>query len=306
MLVTVDFGSREPWTAEERSTELAELAASAQAKVVHQEIVRRHEPSPACFIGKGKVEELALICRRDNIDVAIFNNDLTASQQKNLEEALGVKSIDRTQLILDIFARRAHSNEGKLQVELAQLNYMLPRLTGKGVQMSRTGGGIGTSGPGEQKLEVDRRTIRSRISKLKKDLEKLADRRDMMRSKRSRVPLFTIAIVGYTNVGKSTLLNALTNSDVVVRDKLFATLDPTIRKFVMPNNQKVLFIDTVGFIKSLPHHLVEAFKATLEEAAEADGRRSGKIEGSARPLLGPSRNSNLPSPLKREDDIKGP
>ncbi len=270
MLVTVDFGSREPWTAEERSTELAELAASAQAKVVHQEIVRRHEPSPACFIGKGKVEELALICRRDNIDVAIFNNDLTASQQKNLEEALGVKSIDRTQLILDIFARRAHSNEGKLQVELAQLNYMLPRLTGKGVQMSRTGGGIGTSGPGEQKLEVDRRTIRSRISKLKKDLEKLADRRDMMRSKRSRVPLFTIAIVGYTNVGKSTLLNALTNSDVVVRDKLFATLDPTIRKFVMPNNQKVLFIDTVGFIKSLPHHLVEAFKATLEEAAEAD------------------------------------
>ncbi|MCX5678018.1 MAG: GTPase HflX [Candidatus Omnitrophica bacterium] len=270
VLVTVDFGKRDVWSAEERSAELAELAASALAKVVRREIVHRHEPSPASFIGSGKAEELAGICLSEDIDVVIFNNDLTASQQKNLEEVIGVKTIDRTQLILDIFARRAHSNEGKLQVELAQLKYMLPRLMGKGIEMSRLGGGIGTSGPGEQKLEVDRRKIKARVSKLTKDLEGLGKRRDMMRTKRSRHSLLTVAIVGYTNVGKSTLLNALTGSDVVVRDKLFATLDPTVRKFIMPNNQKVLFIDTVGFIKELPHHLIEAFKATLEEVTEAD------------------------------------
>ena len=270
VLVTVDFGKREAWTAEERSAELAELAASALAKVVRQEVVHRHGPSPASFIGSGKTEELAKICLDEKIDVVIFNNDLTASQQKNLEEIIGVRIIDRTQLILDIFARRAHSNEGKLQVELAQLKYMLPRLMDQGIQMSRLGGGIGTSGPGEQKLEVDRRTIKARVSKLTKDLESLGKRRDMMRTKRSRHSLLTIAIVGYTNSGKSTLLNALTGSDVIVRNKLFATLDPTVRKYMMPNNQKVLFIDTVGFIKELPHHLIEAFKATLEEVTEAD------------------------------------
>lgn len=270
ILVTVDFGKRAVWSAEERSTELAELAASALAKVVREEIVRRHGPDPASFIGSGKAEELSGICRAEKINVVIFNNDLTASQQKNLEEIIGVKTIDRTQLILDIFARRAHSNEGKLQVELAQLKYMLPRLMGKGVQMSRLGGGIGTSGPGEQKLEVDRRRIKARVFKLTKDLEDLEKRRKMMRTNRSRHSLLTVAIVGYTNVGKSTLINSLTGSDVVVRDKLFATLDPTVRKFVMPNKQKVLFIDTVGFIKELPHHLVEAFKATLEEVTEAD------------------------------------
>lgn len=268
--VTVDFGKRESWTAEERSDELAELAESALAKVIRREIVRRHEPSPACFIGSGKAEELAKLCVDENIDVVIFNNDLTASQQKNLEAILDTKVIDRTQLILHIFARRAHSNEGKMQVELAQLNYTLPRLMGKGVEMSRPGGGIGTSGPGEQKLEVDRRTIKARVAKIRGDLESLGKRRDMMRDNRSRHSLITIALVGYTNVGKSTLLNALTDSDVIVRDKLFATLDPTVRKFVMPNNQKVLFVDTVGFIKELPHHLVEAFKATLEEVTEAD------------------------------------
>ncbi len=270
MIVTVDFGKRESWTAEERSTELAELAESASARVVRREIVRRHEPSSASFIGSGKAEELAGICLNENIDVVIFNNDLTASQQKNLEDVIGVKTIDRTQLILDIFARRAHSNEGKLQVELAQLKYMLPRLMDQGLRMSRPGGGIGTSGPGEQKLETDRRTIKARVSKLTKYLADLGGRRDMMRTKRSRHSLPTIAIVGYTNAGKSTLINALTGSDVVVRNKLFATLDPTVRKFVMPNNQKVLFIDTVGFIKELPHNLIEAFKATLEEVTEAD------------------------------------
>ncbi len=270
MIVTVDFGKRESWTAEERSAELAELAESALARVVRREIVHRHEPSSASFIGSGKVEELAAIASSEKIDVVIFNNDLTASQRKNLEDVIGVKVIDRTQLILDIFARRAHSNEGKLQVELAQLKYMLPRLMDQGLNMSRPGGGIGTSGPGEQKLETDRRTIKARVSKLTKDLASLGRRRDMMRAKRSRHSLPTIAIVGYTNAGKSTLINALTGSDVVVRNKLFATLDPTVRKFVMPNNQKVLFIDTVGFIKELPHHLVEAFKATLEEVTEAD------------------------------------
>jgi len=270
MIVTVDFGKRESWTAEERSAELAELAESAFAKVVRREIVHRHEPSSASFIGSGKAGELAAIALSEKIDVVIFNNDLTASQQKNLEDIINTKTIDRTQLILDIFARRAHSNEGKLQVELAQLKYILPRLMDQGLSMSRPGGGIGTSGPGEQKLETDRRTIKARVSKLTKDLAALGRRRDMMRTNRSRHSLPTIAIVGYTNAGKSTLINALTGSDVVVRNKLFATLDPTVRKLVMPNNQKVLFIDTVGFIKELPHHLVEAFKATLEEVTEAD------------------------------------
>ena len=270
LCVTVDLGKRESWTAEERSRELAELVSSAGAKVVAEEIVHRHEVSPACFIGSGKAEELARICADERINTVIFNNDLSPSQQKNLEGIIHAKIIDRTQLILDIFARRAHSNEGKVQVELAQLTYLLPRLTGKGVMMSRPGGGIGTSGPGEQKLEVDRRRIKDRVFLLKKNLENLEKRREMMRKKRSRFSVLTVAIVGYTNVGKSTLLNALTDSDVIVYDKLFATLDPTVRKFIMPNNQKVLFVDTVGFIKELPHHLVEAFKATLEEVVEAD------------------------------------
>lgn len=270
LTVTVDFGRREAWTAEERSGEIAELASSALAKVIRNEIVRRHEPTPAYFIGSGKAEELGALCREDKIDVVIFNNELSPSQQKNLEKTIGARVIDRTQLILHIFARRARSNEGKLQVELAQLSYLLPRLVGKGVEMSRTGGGIGTSGPGEQKLEVDRRRIRDRVAKIKRDLAGMEKRRGMMRSHRARRALATIALVGYTNVGKSTLLNALTESDVIVRDKLFATLDPTIRKFVLPNRQKVLFIDTVGFIKDLPHNLVEAFKATLEEVVEAD------------------------------------
>lgn len=270
LLVTVDFGRDAEWTAEERSQELAELAASAGAKVVREETVKRDDPNPAYFIGSGKVQEIAVFCAEERIDTVIFNNDLSGTQQKNLEDVIRRKVVDRTQLILDIFARHAHSNEGKVQVELAQLMYMLPRLTGKGVQLSRLGGGIGTRGPGEQKLEVDRRRIRTRIAKLKDELETLGERRGMMRKKRERFSLITIAIIGYTNVGKSTLLNALTSSDVIVQDKLFSTLDPTVRKFVLPNKQKVLFIDTVGFLVHLPHHLVEAFKATLEEVVDAD------------------------------------
>ena len=269
-IVTVDFDKRESWTAGERSDELGELAASAGAKVIHRQIVNRNAPSPATFIGSGKAEEIGIACAEEKIDLVIFNNDLTPSQQKNLEEIMKARVIDRTQLILDIFARRAHSNEGKLQVELAQLSYMLPRLMDQGLQMSRPGGGIGTSGPGEQKLEVDRRRVRDRISRLKGCLTDLGKRRGMMRRNRSRLSMLTVAFVGYTNVGKSTLLNSLTSSNAFVQDKLFATLDPTVRKFVMPNKQKVLFIDTVGFIKDLPHHLVEAFKATLEEVTEAD------------------------------------
>ncbi|MBI4974306.1 MAG: GTPase HflX, partial [Candidatus Omnitrophica bacterium] len=270
ILVTVDFGKREDWTAEERSLELRELAHSAGTKVMREEIVHRLKPDPGYFIGTGKAEELAKICADKGIKVVIFNNDLTGTQQKNLEDAIMTKTIDRTQLILDIFARRAHSNEGKVQVELAQLLYLLPRLTGKGIYLSRLGGGIGTRGPGEQKLEVDRRKIRARITRLENVLEDLSSRRAMMRKKRERFSILTIAIIGYTNVGKSTLLNALTDSNVIVEDKLFSTLDPTVRRFILPNKQKVLFVDTVGFLDRLPHHLVEAFKATLEEVVEAD------------------------------------
>lgn len=268
--VTVDLGKREEWTAVERAAELRELAASAGAKVLKELIVRREKIEPAFYIGSGKVEEIASMCADLSINVVIFNNDLTGTQQKNLEGIIRAKIIDRTQLILDIFARRAHSNEGKIQVELAQLLYLLPRLTGKGVEMSRLGGGIGTRGPGEKKLEVDRRRIRARINLLEGELDKLSSRRSMMRKRRERFSLPTIAIIGYTNVGKSTLLNALTNSGVIVQDKLFSTLDPTVRKFALPSGKTILFVDTVGFLDRLPHHLVEAFKATLEEVVEAD------------------------------------
>lgn len=268
--VTVDFKRREEWTARERAQELKELAYSVGAKVIDELVVPRDKIDPAYFIGRGKAEEIAGICADNKINVVIFNNDLTGTQQKKLEGIMMRKTIDRTQVILDIFARRAHSNEGKVQVELAQLMYLLPRLTGKGIHLSRLGGGIGTRGPGEKKLEVDRRRIRSRITRLKDELEDLRKRRAMMRKKREKFSLLTVAIIGYTNVGKSTLLNALTNSAVAVEDKLFSTLDPTVRKFVLPNKQKILFVDTVGFIDMLPHHLVEAFKATLEEVVEAD------------------------------------
>jgi GTP-binding protein HflX len=263
-------GRREDWTASERSHELRELAVSCGANVIKELVVNRDRIEPGLYIGSGKAQELADICAEEKIDAVIFNNELTGSQEKNLEKIIKAKIVDRTRLILDIFARRAHSNEGKLQVELARLLYMLPRLTGKGVEMSRPGGGIGTSGPGEQKLEVDRRRINSRMSRLKKELESLSKRRAMMRKKRTRNSLPAIAIVGYTNAGKSTLINALTSSDVIVQDKLFSTLDPTVRRFIMPDRSEALFIDTVGFIDRLPHNLIEAFKATLEEVSQAD------------------------------------
>jgi len=270
VLVTVDLGETGGWTAGERSAELRDLARTAGVDVISEQVLKRREPVPASFLGKGRAEDLNDICTEQDIDIVVFNNDLSPSQQRNLERIVQTKTIDRTQLILDIFAQRAHSNEGKLQVELAQLLYNLPRLTGKGIVLSRLGGGIGTRGPGEQKLEMDRRRIRTRIAKLKNSLEKLSARRAMMRRHRARVAGLTIAIVGYTNVGKSTLLNALTRSHVVTEDKLFATLDPTARKFVLPDGQPVLFVDTVGFLQELPHHLIEAFKATLEEATDAE------------------------------------
>lgn len=270
ILITVDFSKKDAWSAQERSAELNDLSRSAGAQVIREEIVHRRSPTPAYFIGEGKASEIAQWFVRENLDLVIFNNDLTPTQQKNLEDIIGVKTVDRTQLILDIFARRARSNEGKIQVELAQLLYFLPRLTGKGILLSRLGGGIGTRGPGEQKLEVDRRRIRDRITRLKRYLEDLGMRRAMMRKHRERFASLTIAIIGYTNVGKSTLLNSLTRSEVVTEDELFSTLDPTVRKFVLDNKQKVLFVDTVGFLNNLPHHLIEAFRATLEEVKEAD------------------------------------
>jgi len=270
ILVTVDFGRRAAWSAEDIAQELRELAYSAGVLVKEEIICRRDKISHTYFIGKGKAEEIALIVRRDRLNAVIFNNDLSGSQQKNLEEILGVKTIDRTQLILDIFARRAKSNEGKVQVELAQLLYLMPRLTGKGVVLSRLGGGIGTRGPGETKLEIDRRRIRERIAKLKRDLERLTSQRRMRGKSRQKIPIPSIAIIGYTNAGKSTLLNALTESKVITEDKLFSTLDPTIRQFALPTNQRILFADTVGFLHDLPHHLIESFKATLEEVVEAD------------------------------------
>jgi len=271
LLVTLKLkNEKDLWNADERAAELKDLAASSGALVAETIIVKRDEPSSACFIGKGKVEEISGLCLEKKIDIVIFNNNLTGTQQKNLEEIVGVKTADRTQLILDIFARRARSNEGKVQVELAQLSYLLPRLTGRGIMLSRLGGGIGTRGPGEQKLEVDRRKIRIRITKLTKDLERLSLQRKTRRKQRTKFSVLSIAIIGYTNSGKSTLLNALTESNIYTKDRLFSTLDPTIRSYVLPNNQKVLFVDTVGFLNNLPHHLVESFKATLEEVVNAD------------------------------------
>lgn len=270
LLVTVDLGFRRGWTAEERAGELKELALSCGADVIHEEIVKRDKISPAHFIGEGKAAEISARAREMDINAVIFNNDLTGTQQKNLEDIMETKTIDRTQLILDIFARRARSNEGKIQVELAQALYLMPRLAGKGILLSRLGGGIGTRGPGEQKIEVDRRRIGARISKLKKDLECISKQRQTRRKHRNNFSLLNAAIIGYTNAGKSTLLNYLTGSRVAAEDRLFSTLDPTIRAYTLPNNQKIILSDTVGFLDSLPHHLIESFKATLEEVVDAD------------------------------------
>ncbi|MFH1858194.1 MAG: GTPase HflX [Candidatus Omnitrophota bacterium] len=270
LLVTCDLGRKGGWDAEDAARELRSLALSSTTTVVDEVILPLREVNPGLFLGKGKAEELKEHCHGKNADLVIFGNDLSPAQQRNLEELWSVKVIDRTQLILDIFAQRAKSTEGKYQVELAQLLYLLPRLTGKGILLSRLGGGIGTRGPGEQKLEVDRRRIRKRIAKLKGELESLRRRRSTARQKRLELPLSTIAIVGYTNVGKSSLFNCLTDSHEIAEERLFSTLDPVARKRVLPNNQRVIFLDTVGFLQDLPHHLIDSFHATLEEVVEAD------------------------------------
>lgn len=250
--------------------ELEELAYTAGVIVVHKTLQKRPLKDPAFFIGRGKVEEIALLRQALDADVVIFDDELSGAQFRNIEELTGIKVIDRTTLILDIFAQHAKSREGKLQVELAQLRYRLPRLIGLGGQLSRLGGGIGTRGPGEKKLEMDRRHIRRRIKYLEDELQEISRRRGLIRDGRVRNTTPVAAIVGYTNAGKSTLMNILCNSDVLAEDKLFATLDPATRKLDLDDGRQVLLIDTVGFIRKLPHDLVEAFKSTLEEAVFAD------------------------------------
>ena len=255
---------------EQSLDELAGLAETAGALVITRVLQNRQKPDPATYIGSGKAEELSLTCQALEIDLAIFDDELTGAQKRNLENALGVRVIDRTALILDIFAQHAQSAEGKLQVELAQMKYRLPRLTGQGTELSRLGGGIGTRGPGETQLEVDRRRIRKRIDDLERDLKEIKQRRDLRRARREKQGQTIVALVGYTNAGKSTLLNALSGSDVLVEDKLFATLDPVMRNVDLPENRSCLLVDTVGFIRKLPHPLVQAFRSTLEEAIYAD------------------------------------
>jgi len=255
--------------AEQSLEELAELAVSAGAEVAATLLQARQAPEAATLIGQGKVEELTAAVISDHADVVIFDHDLTPTQQRNLERAIGVKIIDRTQLILDIFAARARTREGRLQVELAQLNYLLPRLTGRGAEMSRLGGGIGTRGPGETQLETDRRRIARRIKKIEDDLEGVRAGRALHRRRRGAVPLATLALAGYTNAGKSTLFNRLTRAGVLADARMFATLDPTVRPLVLPSRRRVLLSDTVGFIRNLPTTLVKAFRATLEEVNEA-------------------------------------
>lgn len=246
--------------------ELRELALGAGADVVHSTLQHRATAEAATLIGAGKVDELAALQAAESIDLFVFDAELSPTQQRNLENRLQARVIDRTQLILDIFAHRAQTREGKLQVELAQLNYLLPRLTGRGVAMSRLGGGIGTRGPGETQLETDRRKIARRIRKLEGDLENVRKGRSVQRANRSSVPLSTAALVGYTNAGKSTLFNRLSGAHVLADDRLFATLDPTVRAIHLPTRRKILLSDTVGFIRNLPISLVKAFRATLEEA----------------------------------------
>jgi GTP-binding protein HflX len=250
--------------------ELAALAAAAGASTVLRVLQDRPKPDPATFLGSGKVQSLAASCDELGADVVIFDNELSPAQLRNLEKALDRKVVDRTQLILDIFARRARTREGKLQVELAQLKYLMPRLVGAGAALSRLGGGIGTRGPGETKLETDRRRIRHRISILSKEIDVVRRRRAHLRERRQKAAVPTVALVGYTNAGKTTLFNALTGDRAAASDALFVTLDPLVRKVRLPDRRELLVSDTVGFIDRLPHSLVAAFRATLEEVAAAD------------------------------------
>ena len=250
--------------------ELAGLAAAAGGSVVLRVLQDRDKPDPATFLGSGKVASLAAACDELDVSAVIFDNELSPAQLRNLEEKLRRKVVDRTQLILDIFARRAHTREGKLQVELAQLKYLMPRLVGSATALSRLGGGIGTRGPGETKLETDRRRIRHRISILSHEIDAVRRRRSQLRERRHKSAVPTVALVGYTNAGKTTLFNALTGDEAVTSDALFVTLDPLVRKVKLPDRRELLVSDTVGFIERLPHQLVAAFRATLEEVAAAD------------------------------------
>lgn len=249
--------------------ELATLARSAGANVIDRQMQVREKADSAYLIGPGKVEEIVALVKGFEIDVVIFDHELSPTQMRNLEKKLEVRVLDRTQLILDIFASRARTREGQLQVELAQLQYLLPRLSGHGVEMTRQGGGIGTKGPGETKLETDRRRIRGRLAQLERSLESVRGTRGTQRRQRQSVPLQTVALVGYTNAGKSTLFNRLTGAGVVADARMFATLDPTVRMVTLPSKKKILLSDTVGFIRNLPTTLVKAFRATLEEVTEA-------------------------------------
>lgn len=251
-------------------SELGQLVKTAGACVEHIEITKRDAPAPNFYIGQGKAEEIAKLCQTKGLNLVVFDDDLTPAQIKNLQDLLGVRVIDRTELILDIFAIHAHTREGKIQVELARLQYMLPRLVHAWSHLSRQWGGMGARGPGERQLEIDRRRVKEKITRLSKELERVHGHRKIQRKYRERKGIPLVSIIGYTNAGKTTLFNRLTNSSLPVEDKLFTTLDPKLKKCPLPNNQAVLISDTVGFIRKLPHQLVESFKATLEEVYEAD------------------------------------
>lgn len=272
VLVGVHTGSRDELNdcTEESMQELELLAQTAGAEVVAQFVQNRPAVENATYVGEGKMEEIRDFCQHQEIDIVICDDELTGSQVRNLEDFIGIRVMDRSSLIMDIFAQRAKTKEGKLQVELAQLQYYLTRLTGSFVNLSRLGGGIGTRGPGETKLETDRRHIRNRISVIRKQLEEVEKNRENQRRQRIKEGLQQIALVGYTNAGKSSLLNYLTDAGVLAEDKLFATLDPTARKLTLPDGSPVILVDTVGFIRKLPHHLIKAFRSTLEEAVIAD------------------------------------
>lgn len=267
LLAAVDIGE---YDTENSLDELEELAKSAGAQVVGKVVQKKDHPDPATLFGSGRIQEIAEFVKANEVSLVIVDQELSPAQQKNIEKQVDAAIIDRTTLILDIFAQRAKTSEGRLQVELAQLKYRLPRLTGQGTSLSRLGGGIGTRGPGESKLESDKRHIRRRIHALEEQLAELEKRRGLLRKRRKKDDVITVAIVGYTNVGKSTLLNTLTDAGVLAQDMLFATLDPTSRALLLPDGRKVMLVDTVGLVSRLPHHLVEAFKSTLEEAANSD------------------------------------
>jgi GTP-binding protein HflX len=272
LLIGLERPGLDRWAIQDSLKELRELAESAGATVLDTVTQKRDAPTAPTFIGRGKADEIGARCQQTGANVVIFDDDLTPAQGRNLGDIFGpdVKVIDRTELILDIFAQRARTKEGKIQVELAQLEYMLPRLTGLWTHLSRQRGGVGCRGPGETQLEVDRRRVQEKITRLQRQLEEVRKNRRIERSGRQKLHWPVVSIIGYTNSGKSTLMNALTGANVLAEDKLFATLDPTTRKHRLPNNQNILLSDTVGFLRKLPHHLIESFKATLEETVEAD------------------------------------